>query len=60
MSPSRLVTQVYMDKIINSRTHFWTVVINTTNLLELSGKALYIIRQYSPEQILSVPWEKGG
>lgn len=55
---SGLVTQVYMDKIINSRMHFWTVVINTTNLLEPSGNALHIIH-YSLEQILSVPWEKG-
>lgn len=38
---------------------FWTVVINTANLLEPSGKALHIIHQYSPEQILSVTWEKG-
>lgn len=43
-----------MDKIINSRMHFCTVVINTTNLLEPSGKALHIIYQYSPEQILSM------
>lgn len=53
--PSGCVTQVYMNKVINSRMHFGTVVINITNLLEPSGKALYIILQYSPEQILSVP-----
>lgn len=41
--PFGLVTQVYVDKIINSRMHFWTVVINKTNLLEPSGKALHII-----------------
>lgn len=56
--PSGLVTWVYMDKIINSWMHFWAVIINTTNLLEPSGKPLHIIHQYSPEQILSVPWEK--
>lgn len=56
--PFGLVTQVYVDKIINSRMHFWTVVINKTNLLEPSGKALHIIHQYSPDQILSVPWRR--
>lgn len=57
--PSGLVTQVYMDKMLDSRMHFWAVVINAANLLEPSGKALHIILQYSPEQILSVPREKG-
>lgn len=58
MSPLDLSLRYIWIKLSTPECIF--VVINTANLLEPSGKALHIIHQYSPEQILSLLREKGN